>query len=307
MPAHPPRVLIVGGTGLIGSALAADLAAAGCAVSATGRRAASSRPPGYDLVPYDLDSGDPRFLSALAPDCAVLCAAVTAMQACEEDADAAYRVNVTRTVALAEALLARGAFVVFLSSNTVFDGRSPWPDEAAPHHPEVVYGRHKSEAERRLAALPGAGEKLAIVRLSKVVTGDGGVVGRFLADLGAGVPCAALSDLMLCPVSLDYVVRGVSAIVQRRLPGIFHLSGAAELSYAGFAAALAAHLGVAGDLVRPVDLETAGIATPFRPLHPGLGMAATRERLGIGPQSLEDVVRSVAGTSGSCYESTGIP
>ena len=83
---------------------------------------------------------------------AVLAAAVTKLDACERDPEATARVNVEANLALAAMLASQGVYVVFLSSNQVFDGTRPHRLGSEPTSPQTVYGRQKAEVESRLLA-----------------------------------------------------------------------------------------------------------------------------------------------------------
>src|SRR5690606_26325829 len=113
----------------------------------------------------DLADDPPRW--RLPEDVAVafLCAAVTALRSCEADPAGTARANVEHTARLASMLVGRGAFVVFLSSNLVFDGSEPRRRADAPTCPATEYGRQKAAAEGALLAMGG----VSIVRLTKVV------------------------------------------------------------------------------------------------------------------------------------------
>lgn len=249
----------------------------------------------------DLASGDWAAVVEARPDVVFLCAALTSMQTCEEDPVLAGRVNVDAPVELAARLMEQGAFVVFLSSNTVFDGNTPDPDEASPPSPGNAYGRQKARAEAGLRAIRGADRRLAVVRLSKVLVPDAGVPGTFRRKLEAGQTCDAFDDLLLCPVSATFVVNGLRIVAMRREAGIFHLSGAATLSYADFARELARQFGWDPALVR----ATSGGALPFRPRFPALGMGRTRERLGVAPESAEDFWRHFRSEAAESLERAG--
>lgn len=144
---------IVGGESTIGGALARRLA--GRALTTTRRAGGSLR----------LDQASPAssWPALAAVDVAFLCAAVGHLDACEAEPLATRRVNVDATVELARRRQAGGAFVVFLSSNQVFDGRQPERRHDAPPCPINEYGRQKAETEQRL-------EGCAVLRLTKVVT-----------------------------------------------------------------------------------------------------------------------------------------
>lgn len=282
----PGSMLIVGGDGLIGSRLAPVVKQNGFHVFSTSRRATANG----SLIQYDLLAGEHRRLQELGADVAILCAAMTNMRACENDPVTSGRINVDETVRLAEGLLAAGTFVMYLSSNTVFSGRNPWPQENSPRDPTIAYGRQKAEAEKQLLAIPGADRNLAIVRLSKVVSGDSGMALQFIGKLQAGDECVAFSDLMCSPVSLCYVTRQLVMISRAHQAGIFHLSGAAELSYTEFARAIAHRMGDGIQRVRPVEAASVGVEVLFKPRHPGLGMAETTKRFGIEPEPLATTI-----------------
>lgn len=274
--------VVIGGDGLIGSRLARCDEAAGPRVIPTTRRGA-----GRTAMQVDLATGDYDAVVEVRPAVVFLCAALTGMKACEDEPALARRINVTAPVDLATRLMREGAFVIFLSSNTVFDGNTPHPEEHSPLSPANAYGRQKAEAEQALRSIPGAERQLAVVRLSKVLVHDAGVPAQFRRRLESGETCEAFDDLLMSPVSAPFVVTGLREIARRAAPGIFHLAGASVLSYADFARDLARRFGWDVALVRPTSCVRAGADTPFRPRHPELGMSGTRRQLGIDPEPLE--------------------
>ncbi len=282
--------MVIGGDSLVGAALAASFRSAGAKMLATTRRQQAG---GSGYIYFDLINTSPEQLPVIDGGLAYVCAGITNISACERNPTEARNVNVEATVALIKRLLERKLFVVFLSSNTVFDGNSPWPDEFADYSPTNEYGRQKVETEQHALQLGGADEFLAIVRLSKVVSRHSGIASAFYQQLATGNECRAFNDLRMSPVSLAYVVSGLKEVGLRKLPGRFHLSGANELSYADFAAHLATHAGFDQKLIKPTTFQEAGAEVLFHPLFPGLGMQLTSARLGIEPEPLEHVVKNI--------------
>lgn len=272
------RFLVVGADSQIGAGLVACLNKAGATVRGTTRR---NEKLTADSIFLDLARPEELHVVEGAYACAFLCAGITAMSACEDGPERAYRVNVTNTLRLARRLHAAGARIVFLSSNAVFNGKSARPDEDAGYCPSTEYGRQKAAVERELMALPGGAGSLAVVRLSKVLSPVSDMAGEFIGKLADGAPCTAFDDLLMSPVSLQYVVDALANIACSDLSGIFHLSGAEEMSYAEFARSLAVRIGADPDLVRPCHCADAGAKLWFRPEHPALGMKRTGELLGI--------------------------
>ncbi|MFA5158889.1 MAG: sugar nucleotide-binding protein [Candidatus Omnitrophota bacterium] len=283
----PPKIkkpatwLVVGGDGLIGRRLAVD------ATRFADRVVVSSHRPLLQTgkLFLDLAAGTDRsVLVSVAADVVFLCAAMTSMQFCHDNPDLSRQTNVNGTVRLASELVKLGCFIVFLSSNAVFDGNTEKPDEDSLYCPTTEYGRQKVSTEQQLMALSENSGSVAIVRLSKVLTSVSGTSAEFVKHLKAGEPCPAFDNLRLSPVSLSYVVDALLAVANARHPGIFHLSGAEEMTYADFARRLASYTGADPALVRPLSSESPDVRVLFRPEHPALGMRRTTKLLGITPE-----------------------
>ena len=279
------KYLIAGGDSLIGTHLARRLAGKSVVASTTRRTGHPER------IFLDLMTGDTDAACTTKSDVAFVCAAMTSIRSCEADPLTSRKINVTETARLVERLVGEGCFVVFLSSNTVFDGNTPFPDEDAPCSPTTEYGRQKREAEEQI--LGKASERVAIVRLSKVVAPESGIAADFMRRLRDGSPCPAFTDLFLCPASLAYVGAGLVAVAAARIPGVFHLSGTDEMSYTQFALHLAGRIGADPGLVVPGTSSEAGVSVLFRPVHPALGMARTSRLLGLAPEQLDHMMNEL--------------
>ena len=92
-------------------------------------------------------------------------AAISRMDVCEKDPVLSFRVNVEGAENLAIACRETGARLIHFSTDQVYNGTS----EAGPHRediplaPKNVYGKHKKEAEERIAA---ATDNYAAIRLT---------------------------------------------------------------------------------------------------------------------------------------------
>jgi dTDP-4-dehydrorhamnose reductase len=282
--------LIVGTDGTIGSALGTAMRGRGIEVWATSRRddVTSLKRAIY------LDLSEPgRLQLPTAPSSAFLCAARSKFLECEQNSDATYSVNVTGSIAIARHLLSRGVFVVLLSTNAIFDGLTPLPDESLVPSPTTEYGRQKAEAERQLLDLDAGRGDVAIVRLTKVFSSGTPVVRGFMQRLEKGEHFDAFSDLYICPVSVRHIVESLLEIERRRTGGIFHLSGSIELSYADFARRLAGKMGVSPDLVGESTVEESPTPVLYRPRHPALGMKLTSRTIGLHPEPVDSMLANL--------------
>lgn len=106
-----------------------------------------------------------RLLKEIKPRAVIHSAAISQMPACEKDPDLSFRVNVLGPENLALACEAVGAKLVHFSTDQTYNGTR----EKGPHREDMqlspgnVYGRHKKEAEERIAAAIGS---YAAIRLT---------------------------------------------------------------------------------------------------------------------------------------------
>jgi len=272
--------LVIGGDSFLGAAIAAALTDGrqGTVVK-TSRRASAA-----DTVAFDLRDDPARALGALLPATVYLCAGITSISQCEDDPAGSRRVNVEGMVRVARFAHARGSFIIYLSSNAVFDGHQPRQRMDAEPGPASEYGRQKRAAEEEILAL---GDGAAVVRLTKVVAAERQPFSSWLSDLSAQRVIYPFSDRHLCPISTQHALRAISVIRRAHAGGILHVSGESDCSYGEFAARLADRLGVRRELVVPRKSDD---APGWRARYSSLDVTETAARIGIGPQSLPAVL-----------------
>ena len=160
------RILITGANGLLGQELVARMSRfPEYDVLATGRDAAPRFQGGScGYAPLDVTCHDDvtRLFQDFAPNVVVNCAAMTQVDACEEQREACWRVNVEAVEHLARQCLATGTRLIQVSTDFVFDGTDgPYREDARPK-PVNFYGKSKLAAEN---VTRGAGlEQWAIAR-----------------------------------------------------------------------------------------------------------------------------------------------
>ncbi len=283
--------LIVGGDSEIGAAAYRAMKAQGLSVAATTRRGDCVAPdrPFLDLAaPLD-DWTPPPGTQAVC-----LCAAIARLAACADDPIASAHINVVQTQALAEKLLARGIAVLFLSTNQVFDGRTPHERADAPHSPVSEYGRQKARAETALLRQLESGAPVAILRLAKVVSDTMPLIGGWIKDLTAAKPIRVFNDLALAPTPTDLVCTAIAALLQDHARGIFQLTGPRDVTYADIGDFLAAHLGADQKLVNQTSARAAGLPEGSTPLHTTLDSSLLRVHYGLEVPDVWTVVERVA-------------
>jgi dTDP-4-dehydrorhamnose reductase len=282
--------LIVGGDSEIGAAASRAMKAQGVAVAATTRRRDRVAP---DRPFLDLSAPLDDWAPPLGTQAVCLCAAVARLAACADDPEGSAHINVVQTLALVEKLLARGIAVLFLSTNQVFDGRTPHERAEAAHSPVSEYGRQKARAETALLRQMESGAPVAILRLAKVVSNTMPLIGGWIKDLTAAKPIRVFNDLKLAPTPTDQVCTAIAVVLQDRARGIFQLTGPRDVSYADIGGFLAAYLDADPKLVNQTSARAAGLPEGATPPHTTLDSSRMRVHYGLDVPDVWDVVERV--------------
>lgn len=270
-------VLVIGGDGQVGRAIVAGLEARGLTAIGTTRhreRAGPGRP--YLDLTQDLDSWRPPGPVGAA----VLAAAITKLDACEREPEATARVNVGANLTLADRLAGVGTYVIFLSSNQVFDGARPHRLASEPASPRTQYGQQKAEVERRL--LRGH-SNAAVLRLTKVVTPGLALLTGWAEALRSKAPIRPFRDVVMAPIPVSLVVEAVARMLEQRPAGVMQVSGPRDVAYQDVALHIARRVGADEALVQPQDSSEAGLPPIFAPRYTTLDTTRLRRELGLIP------------------------
>ncbi len=273
------KIVVTGAAGMLGSVLVRALAPAHEMTAVVNR---TPLPPGAAparTVAWDLAGEPPSELQTPA-DAWVHCAAYTSVDGAEADPAAARRVNVEGTAAVARAAERGGARLVYVSTDSVFDGDRGLYAEDDPTGPVNVYARTKLEGEAAALALPGS-----LVVRTNLVSAGGGLVEWVLRTAGEGRVVPLFHDVVFNPLPVGAVAPAVLELLDARAEGTVHLGSREVLSKAQFGRLVLAHAGLGDAPVREGALADAGLAAR-RPLDTSLCTLHAR-RLGLRMPSLD--------------------
>jgi dTDP-4-dehydrorhamnose reductase len=246
-----------------------------------------------DCVYLDLTEDDGNWKSRFPISTATICAAITKAQACKDDPAYTAKVNVQGISSLIGNLVAAGAFVIFLSTNQVFDGERPFQLPNAPLSAVTEYGRQKAEVEHRLGQY---GDSVAIVRFAKILGPHASLIPGWVQTLRAGKIIHPFTDMTMAPVPLSCAVTVLTLIGQLRLSGIIQVSGQEDITYAEAAHFGAEALGVDPQLIQPVKAAEQGAYTEPIPTYTTLNVDRLMETTGILPPSVHWTIRTAFAT-----------
>jgi len=191
---------------------------------------------GVDIEDFDLTdrAATLAFLESAAPDCVIHCAAYTAVDKAESEPEQARAVNELGTGYIAAYCAAKGIWMIYVSTDYVFDGSGDLPHEVdEPPAPLNVYGTTKLAGERVVQKLCA---KRMIVRTSWVFGNYGSNFVKTMLRLGAERPeLRVVNDQIGAPTYTVDLARLLCDMAARPVKGIYHASNMGECSWAEFA------------------------------------------------------------------------
>jgi dTDP-4-dehydrorhamnose reductase len=280
------RLLITGASGLFGSKLAKTAFDKGIEVYA-----------GYNTgspscgVPVFFDVCDKiqveQAFAAVKPDVVVHAASLTDVDKCEINRELAWKINVEGTKNVAESVERNGVFLVFISTDYVFSGEKSCYKETDKTGPINYYGLTKLKAEEAVQQIvPGC-----CVARSSVIYGASPASGKInfalwlLNKLKSGEKLQIVTNQWVSPTFNTSLANMVLDIVEQRLGGIFHLSGASRVSRYDFALKVAEVFGLKTELIEPV--ESSSFNWPAkRPMDSSLDVSKAQRLLHVKPLEL---------------------
>ena len=270
------KILITGGTGMLGRTLVRRLA--GHDVRAPGSRE------------LDVTSAQAvhEAIVGWQPRVVIHGAAHTKVDACETELEGAFAINGIGSANVAIACQRAGARLLAISTDYVFRGDAERPyREWDAVGPRTVYGQSKLAGEEavrthcadhviaRVAWLYGPGGPSFLHTMRKV--------GALVGD-----PLKVVADQIGNPTSTDVVADGLVHLLEHPLVGTVHLTCGGETSWFGFTQAIFAQYGLTRGIM---PCTTADFPRPApRPANSRLDKAALRIHGLPQPQTWEEAL-----------------
>ncbi len=287
------RIALTGTTGRVGAALAHHLAS---------RHEVISLPHEvFDLADSESVS---RTLESLNCDVFINPAAITSLEACEDDPRLAMRVNSAAPGKIALWAAARGVRMIHFSTGYVFDGKTPGLHvEAEPAVPVNAYGRSKLAGERAVLAHPGH----LVLRVSWVFGPEKpSFIDQVIATARVGQPLAAVADKWSLPTFTTDLAKWVEGLLDTNASGLLHACNPGEpVSWHGMATTVVREMlacGVIGECPDIAEETLAGMPA-FRAARPKHTAMDSQRLAGVLGQSLRPWPEALAEHVRNCCAS----
>ena len=285
------RVLVIGSNGLLGQKVA-EILVRGSAYSITLSSLENKplRPLGtteYIQANITVKKEVKQLLGACEPDIIVNCAAMTNVDACENERELAWKINVEGVENIIEAARRGNQKVVHVSTDYIFDGKlGPYTEEDRPN-PINYYGKTKLASENALRA---SGLDFFITRTMVLYGHAPGAKQNFslwlIQSLERKSPIRVVDDQLGNPTLADDLAYGIVRGIELERSGIYNIAGRDIISRYDFALRLAQIFNFDPGLISPI--KTSQLRQPAaRPLKSGLITLKAEVELGFKPSTTD--------------------
>lgn len=295
------RILITGGTGLLGLAIqqSAPTDIQGFSVYFPER----SLPEPLHFPIRAADVTDRRQMQSVfewaKPDVVIHTAAIGSVDFAERNREQTRRVNVGGTEIVAELCQIFKSRLIYISSNAVFDGRSPLYSETAPVNPINYYGQLKVEAENIVRE---SSIYWAIVRPILMYgwpypgERDNPVV-WWVRSLENGKHIKVVDNVFSKPLPAWSCAEVIWEVIRQQQTGIYHVAGRDHLSLYDFALQVAEVFDLDAELITPVPDSYFPEIAP-RPQDTSFDTTKMENELGVKTIGVKDgLIRMQSGFS----------
>lgn len=282
------KILITGSTGLLGLSLIRN------------------RPKGFDIyagyynfkkesLPYtdvckyilfDIRKQDEviQVFKNVMPEIVVHAASIGNVDYCEKNKEQAWQTNVEGSRNIIEACKENGAFLIFTSSNAVFDGEKPPYRENDKPNPVDYYGKTKLQTETDII---NSKIKYVIARLITMYGWNHPLerqnpVTWVLERLKKGEKLNIVNDIYNNHLFVDNAADAIWAIVAKDKQGIYHIGGSEVASRYELACSVADIFGLDKRLLIPVSSSFFPSIAP-RPKNTSYRVDKMRNELSVNP------------------------
>jgi dTDP-4-dehydrorhamnose reductase len=279
------KYLVTGSAGLIGNRIVSDLEKSGEVVYScyNNMKPVYGIPTKLNLL--NLDDVH-KIFKKFQPDVIIHCAALTDVEKCEVDPELANSINVKATEIITKEAKELDSYLMYISTDYVFDGKKGLYKETDLTNPLNQYGQTKLIGEK---IVENKISKWSIIRTSTpfdVHSYKKTFPGWVFENLKNNKKINILEDQFTSPTYVPNLSKMILEIITRNLEGHFHLSGSNKISRFEFAKMIATKLNLDLSLLNPVSINDMPWKA-MRPLDSSLDTSKINTILNTKPFTIE--------------------
>ncbi len=247
----------------------------------------------YRSVDITNESELQQCLHEIKPDFIVNTAAMTQVDACEDQREECDLLNVEAVRYLANISSEIGSHLIHLSTDFIFDGETGFYKESDEANPLSYYGLSKLRSEE---VLTNSSIDFTILRTILVYglvknLGRNNIVLWVKQMLSDGKEITIVDDQFRMPTYVEDLALACKISIDKRAKGIFHISSSELLSIVEIARTIADVFGLNKKLISPISSTTLNQRAK-RPPKTGFDLSKTKQVLEFHPKTFrEDLER----------------
>ena len=284
------KLLITGASGLYGSKLAQMALGKNFEVYSSDIQSLSVY---GNFVKLDISGKEQveEAFKTIKPNVVVQAATLTDVDKCELNQPLAWKVNVEGTKNIVEAAKSAGSFLIYISTDYVFSGKTGRYKETDKPDPINYYGVTKLEAEEIVQT-----QAEYFIARPSVIYGSTPAAGKvnfalwLIETLRKGEHVKIVTDQWNTPTLNTNLAEMTLEVIERRLTGIYHLCGATRVSRLEFAELIADAFGLNKGLIDSV-LSSQFTWPAKRPMDSSLDTSKAQKILQSKPLEMEEALR----------------
>jgi len=249
------RILVTGSTGLLGSKLVEKLIKKGYHVYSGYNK---QEPKNGESIKIDITKEEDiqKAFEISKPEVVIHTAALTNVDECEMNKELALKTNVIGTKNIATMSKKHDAFLIYISTDYVFDGEKGMYKEEDEPNPINYYGFTKLKGEEEVMRL----NNYSIVRTS-VIYGSIPAANKInfalwiIENLKKKNEVKVVTDQWNSPTLNINLADMIIELMEKKLIGIYHLAGATRISRYDFARLIARTFELDENLIIPITSD----------------------------------------------------
>jgi dTDP-4-dehydrorhamnose reductase len=293
------KVLVTGANGLLGQHLIKQLLNENFKVLATAKGPGRLPFTNDDSYRYfDVDITDAFRLNLLMksemPEVVVHAAAMTQVDQCELNQEECSKVNVEGTANVVIEAEQYSRFLIYISTDFVFDGEKGNYNEEDDLNPINWYGFTKMEAESivETSEMPWSIVRTCLVYGNVLQGTRTNIISWVRESLEAGKDIKVVSDQVRTPTYVADLARGIVLIIKKNATGVFHIAGKDIMTPYDIAVKTAELFGL--DKTKMTKADQTSFSQPGRrPLKTGFDISKARRELKYEPLSFDEAIREM--------------
>lgn len=282
------RVLVTGASGLLGREVLKCFVEGGWEVLGLAFTRA-----GKSLQKVDLcDSLQVKeVLETFKPSVVVHSAGERRPDVVEKQRDKTESLNVTATQTLADSCSKRAIYLLYISTDYVFDGKNPPYLPDAPTNPLNAYGITKRDGEKMVLQHAALGVLRVPVLYGPVETlSESAITTLFSSVLDSTKPARMSDHEQRYPTHVTSCAQVCLGLAEKRASGVWHFSGKEPFTKYTMALVMAEVFGLSTEHLIPVKEPSAGATRPY---DAHLDPVVTEKAIPIEPILFRDGIRKV--------------